>query len=207
MLSKLRLTNFRAFKDFTIHFKGSAYLVGPNNAGKTTVLTSIRIASALLRLAYQRKADLRVYDEGVLVFAYPINLSDYPALMESIHHEFTDEESRLELSWNNGSRLIAVWPASDENEPFFYLRLKGKEVKQPQSINKVREHFKQLGIVPVLTPLEHNEILLTDKYVQNNISSRLSSRHFRNQLRLLGQNNEFDALLDFIREWLPDFTL
>ena len=33
MLKQLKLTNFKAFEQFTMILQGDAFLVGPNNAG------------------------------------------------------------------------------------------------------------------------------------------------------------------------------
>ena len=207
MLHSLKLVNFRAFKNFTINLKDGAYLVGPNNAGKTTILTAIRIADILLRVALQRKPSVREQDNGVWVQAYPITLTEFPALLESIHHEFLEEQARLEITWANGSKLIAVWPRpQDEIDPFFYLRLPSK-IKSQITIPKIRQYFEQFGVVPILAPIEHTEPILTDTYVKASMPTRLSSRHFRNQMRLLVENDEYDEFETFLEDWAPELTL
>jgi hypothetical protein len=80
--------------------------------------------------------------------------------------------------WDSGTRLVAVWPdLGDEQTPFFYLE------KQPgmqvRSVTAARGTFADLGIIPILGPVEQTEQLLNDEYVKRNISGRLSSRHFR----------------------------
>lgn len=42
-LEKLRIQNFRSFKDETIHFDSYTCLVGPNGCGKSTVLTALNV--------------------------------------------------------------------------------------------------------------------------------------------------------------------
>jgi hypothetical protein len=209
VLKQLRLVNFRTFKDFTVSFGDGAYLVGPNNAGKSTLLTAIRTADVLLRHAYRRKPELSETDQGVSVPAYPVSLRDFPALRDSLRHEFGSAESRLELQWKDGARLIAVWPAEEddddyEKDAFFYLNAAGGfPVRTPVQAKKT---FPPLGIVPILGPTEHSERLLADEYVRQSVSTRLSSRHFRNQLRLMQDANMLGDFLEWSRPWLGDLT-
>ena len=78
MLKQLRLSNFRSFVDFTLNFGEGAFLVGPNNAGKSTILTSIRVADTLIRYAYRRNPDFGAMDRDARVTAYPIALRESP---------------------------------------------------------------------------------------------------------------------------------
>lgn len=105
MLKQLHLVNFRAFKDFTLSFGNGAYLVGPNNAGKSTLLTALRTADVLLRYAYRRKPEASAMDKGLSVVCYPVILRDFPALQDSLRFEFGSAETRLELEWRSGARL------------------------------------------------------------------------------------------------------
>ncbi len=86
MLAKLRLVNFRSFRDFTITFGDGAYLVGPNNAGKSTILTALRTADVLIRYAYRRKPTLQCVHNGRHFIGYLLILNDFPALEESVRH-------------------------------------------------------------------------------------------------------------------------
>lgn len=207
MLKSLRLVKFRTFEDFTVSFGEGAYLVGPNNAGKSTILTALRTADALLRHSYRRKPDINATDEGVSVSAFPVNLREFPALRDSLRHEFGVAESRLELQWKDGARLVAVWPvedSDDEREAFFYLNAPGGfPVRSPA---KAKEAFPPLGIVPILGPTEHTEKLLADEYVRQSMSSRLSSRHFRNQLRLMHESEKLEEFLAWARPWLGELS-
>ena len=205
MLKQLHLTNFRSFADFTVNFSGGAYLVGPNNAGKSTLLTALRVADSLLRYAYRRKTDRSATDRGIRVFAYPINLREFPALRDSLRFEFGSAETRLELQWKDGARLIAVWSEADSDgadEAFFYLTDSASiAVTTPARAQAV---FPPLGIVPILGPTEHTEKLLSDDYVRQNIPGRLSSRHFRNQLRLMNESNELAEFFEWAVPWLEE---
>lgn len=203
MLKQLRLKNFRAFRDFSLSFKEGAYLVGPNNAGKSTLLTAIRTADALMRYAHRRSADLQRDHDGRNVRAYPVSLNDFPALRDSLRHEFGSEEAVLQLTWTSGARLTAVWPDEGvEIPPFFYLEK--QEGMQIWSASDARTYFPLLGVIPILSPVEHTELVLQDAYVRQNITGRLTSRHFRNHLRALRNAGQLDEWVEWATPWLPD---
>jgi hypothetical protein len=209
VLKELHLKNFRSFVDFTVNFGNGAYLVGPNNAGKSTLLTAIRVADTLVRYAHRRKADKFVTDLGLRSIGYPIGLREFPALRDSLRFEFGSAETRLELSWKSGAKLTAVWPeeTSDDdggNDGFFYLTAPDKSILKTPS--QAKSIFPQLGLVPLLTPTEHTEKLLADEYVKQNISGRLSSRHFRNQLRVLKEADALRPFLEWAEPWLDGIT-
>jgi len=207
VLAKLRLINFRAFQDFTISFGDGAYLVGPNNAGKSTILTALRTADALLRYAYARKPDRTAFHNGSNWPAYPVNLREFPSLKDSLRHEFGSAEARLELTWKDGAKLTAVWPEEieDDADPFFFLERKpGFGVT---TVKHAREFFPPLGVVPILNPIEHTETLLEVKYVRQHVAGRLSSRHFRNQLRMLGGDGALEGFLAWSEEWLGEVSI
>jgi hypothetical protein len=68
-----------------------------------------------------------------------------------------------------------------------------------------------MGIVPVLSPVDQNEALLTPKYIRENLDVRLASRHLRNQLWLLRDSTDpdedFDSFVAFARPWLSELRL
>jgi hypothetical protein len=207
MLRQLRLKNFRSFRNFTIWFGDGAYPVGPNNAGKSTILTALRTADVLLRYAQQRNPMLSGVHNDRHYVAYPISLRDFPALLESVRYDFRGEEASFQLTWTSDARLTAVWPrvgSTGDEEPFFYIEK--KPGVQVHTVTAARATFAALGVIPLLGPVEHTEYLLDDVYVRNNIRGRLSSRHFRNQLRLMRENGTYEDFVDFARPWLDNLT-
>jgi hypothetical protein len=207
VLRSLRLVGFRGFSNFRVEFGSGAYLVGPNNAGKSTILTALRLADVLLRQAQRRKPSIGIRHMGRSLPAYPIGLSDFPALTESIRYEFHNDEATLELDWKSGTRMVAVWPPEEDDEvpdAYFYLEVaKGFPVRDLAQARSI----PSLGVIPVLTPIDHTERLLNDEYVRRNVTGRLSSRHFRNQLRLMQQAGTLDAFLNYADPWLNGMTL
>ena len=208
-LRQLRLIRFRSFADFSITFREGALLVGPNNAGKSTVLTALRLADFLVRYAHRRTPSGSIVDRDIRVMTYPIQLRDFPALRDSVRYEFGDAEARLELVWKSGVKLTVVWPeetaTGEGSDPYFYLLLAGDIPVRTTA--QARANFPTMGLVPVLTPVDNHERLLDETYVRQNISGRLSSRHFRNQLRLLQSEGQLDGFLEWALPWMGDLTM
>jgi predicted ATP-dependent endonuclease of OLD family len=71
MLSQIQLERFRGFSRYSATFGHVTYLVGPNNAGKSTILTALRMVDAQLRTAFARKPTLYVEHDDVGRHAYP----------------------------------------------------------------------------------------------------------------------------------------
>ncbi|MFI9149751.1 ATP-dependent nuclease [Streptomyces sp. NPDC053367] len=205
----MRLKNFKAFESFYISFRDSSLLVGPNSAGKSTILTALRLAEACLRLAKRVRPSTSNPHRGSYYLSYPVPTRDFAALSESIRHNFRDHETSMELVWKNGSRMRAVWPErlpfEDEPTPFFYLL--DPAGNSPRAIAPVKANFSTIGVVPTLSPLEHEEPILEVETVKKNLNTRLSSRHFRNQLRMLDNSGEWDDFMRFASPWLAGITL
>ncbi|WP_405544829.1 AAA family ATPase [Streptomyces goshikiensis] len=203
MIKQIKLRNFKAFENFTITLNESSLLVGPNSAGKSTVLSALKFAEACLKSAKRNKPSLSRQHGSSWVQGYPIPVKDFELLNESVRHEFrVNTETSLELSWKNGSKLRAVWPNSEDegdDSPYFYLTSETGTV--PRSPKQVRDEYSPIGIIPALTPLEYVEEILTADYVKKNQASRLSSRHFRNQLRFL-TGDDWANFLDFAEPWM-----
>ena len=205
----MRLRNFKGFESFDVSFHARSYLVGPNSAGKSTVLAALRVAETCLRVARRRKSTLRYSHRNVWVSAYPVPTREFEALNESVRFNFRANETLLELVWVNGFKLRAIWPKPESSEddaaPYFYLI--NKAGQNPRTTKEVRDGFSTIGIIPTLSPLEHEEIVRDDEYVRRISTGRLSSRHFRNQLRLLDESGDWGSFLDFINPWLGDLII
>lgn len=207
VIQRVSLHNFKTFERFTLDLRGDAYLAGPNNAGKSTLIAAIRLAAALLRIATRRNPTDTFNDQSQQVLGY--FLPERPGGFDeaNLRHEFRDVETRLNVRFQGGGTVTAVWPIEGSSDPFFYLQLGRASVN---NVRQARDAFPEVGIVPVLSPVEDQEELLTPKYVRENLDGRLASRHFRNQLVLLEDENEDDdleAFLTFATPWLPEVKI
>jgi energy-coupling factor transporter ATP-binding protein EcfA2 len=201
VLKQITFKDYKGFADFRISFGEQAFLVGPNNAGKTTIIAALRLCASLLSHAKRLRPQTPRDDNGRWVHAYNFTGSPLGFVDENVRHEFRDVEPWLELVFKNGARIKAIWPLDDT--PFFYLETApGVHPRRP---TEVREAFSTIGVVPILSPIEHDEVALTADHVRESMTSRLVSRHFRNQVYLLEreQHQQFEA---YVLEWTPEIS-
>ena len=215
MITSVELANFKAFEKLTAEFHGTTYIVGPNNAGKSTVLNALRSCAAMIRHAARNRAKKERTVGGVAIDVYEFAGDDFVSPHENLRHEFRNNDTELRVLFSTGNHLRALWPRSpkhvDDLRGYFYLL--GQHGYQPAGRKDVLQAYPLMGVVPQLSPLDQNEILLEPAYVRKNLDSRLASRHFRNQLYLLDRHSnedgvsEFKRFLEFVREWTPEIAL
>ncbi len=216
MIERLELQSFKAFSRFTVTFGEQAFLVGPNSAGKSTVIAALRTAGQMLRYAQRRQVDYDGNDGGRVVPAYSFSGGQFQLVEENLRHEFRDSETRLSVRYKGGSELTAVWPpgteADDEAENFFYLKT-GEGVLVRRAV-QARNYFPSVTVLPLLAPVDHQEKVLDDAYVWDTRNTRLASRHFRNLLRVMGErhgesedSSELEDFLAWAQPWTPDFVI
>lgn len=89
--NRVRFKRFKAFEDFTLDIRKLSILVGPNNAGKSTVLSAFRILSAGLKRAKNRNA---IFVPGLLgeSLGYQVDLTAISIAEENIFYNYDDSE-------------------------------------------------------------------------------------------------------------------
>src|SRR3954452_8732514 len=74
--TRVEFTRFKAFKRFSLSLRHFNILVGPNNAGKSTILAAFRILAAGMRRAYSRNPEvIRGPTDMGMTHGYRIDLS------------------------------------------------------------------------------------------------------------------------------------
>ena len=210
MIKSLQLDNFKAFEKFRITFKGDAYLVGPNNAGKSTIIAALRSIANMVRIATREKPAQSFQVDGFQQTGYWFTSNQVGLVDENLQHEFHQVETRLKATFDSGAVLEAVWPVEDDGGFFFLLSQEGVNLMR---LGQIREVLPSMGTVPVLTPLDHSEELLSEPHVRANLDGRLASRHFRNQLHLLAEQpgavrrTELEEFKEFAEPWISEMDL
>lgn len=209
VLKRVELENFKAFERLSATFGQSTFVVGPNNAGKSTLLSALRLASGLLRQASRVRPDRTGRFKSNQYLGYGFDAERLGLVEENLRHEFRDVETSIHLVFDGGAHLRAIWPAGlDEDDepasPFFFVEVDNHP--QPRTPTAVRAAFPTLGVVPMLAPIERTEALLDPKTVKRDLGGRLSSRHFRNELHLL-PSDEFDGYRQLAGRRTPEIEL
>ena len=138
-IQQLDLWNFKAFERFTMNLGASAFLVGPNNAGKSTLIAAARVAAGMLEQASRRRPTGYRTHDARRASTHSLRADQYGLVTENLRHQFRSGESAVSIRTDTDLILTGVWPAEDDPYPnaFFYLRRSDdRPVLQP---SKVRE--------------------------------------------------------------------
>src|SRR5437870_694027 len=146
---------FKAFERFVLHLRHFNILVGPNNAGKSTILAAFRILAAAMRRALARKAEVVDGPHGETQ-GHHVDLSAISIAEENIFYNYDDSHAawvRFRLS-NENNLLLYFCPGSRR------CNLIAESSKRCETPATFRSQFNcPIGFVPILGPVEQHEQL------------------------------------------------
>ena len=180
-MAKLRITSvsfkhYKAFARFQIALHEFNVLVGPNNAGKSTLIGAFRILAEGLRRARSRKA-VPLQIDNLSTWGHHLNLSELSVASENIFHNYDDSvpaEIRFRLS--NGNHLRLHFP---EREICYLIPESPKKVALTPAAFKT-DFDVDVGFVPILGPVEQREPLYQEQAARQALLTNRASRNFRN---------------------------
>jgi energy-coupling factor transporter ATP-binding protein EcfA2 len=167
---------FKAFKSFKLHLRHFNILVGPNNAGKSTILAAFRILAAGVRQARAKRPTL-IHGPNGPTLGYNIDLSTLSVAEENIFHNYDDDQSAI-VSFNlsDKSNLTLYFP--EIGVGYLIVDSISGKISRPAEF---RSSFDcQIGFVPILGPVEHNERLYESEAARLALYSYQAARNFRN---------------------------
>lgn len=180
MLKNLKLENYRCFDSHQIEFKEIAVIVGKNNAGKSTIIEALRLVSIVStrQLNYQNPPgwlDLKPGYKGVSP-----SLSGLGFSMNNIFHKYQNAPAKITAIFQNKSSIEIY--IGEEGEVFALIfDSKGKVIITKQAAKGAE--IPEINILPQISALAREENVLGYDYVKANLSTHLSSLHFRNQIK------------------------
>jgi len=181
MLESIHFKNYRCFADHELPLNKETIVVGMNNAGKSTIVEGLRLLAIITQrhknLPFRKVPDwidLPLSHRGVGVSLSGLNIS-----WENIFHRYQDPPGKIFASFSNGYKLtVHVEP---EKKTHAVIQKSNNHVIGNKGQAKAAK-LPQLSVFPQISPLQKEENILATDYVKANISSHLSSNHFRNQL-------------------------
>ena len=167
---------FKAFRSFTLRLRHFNILVGPNNAGKSTILAAFRILAAAMRKASARNPNMIRGPRGN-VFGYVIELDAISVAEENIFYNYDDSEAAtVSFKLSNGNELLLYFP--EQGACSLIPEAQGKPIRTTSSF---RSHFNcSIGFVPILGPVEHHELLFEKEAARLALFNYRAARNFRN---------------------------
>ena len=192
---------FKAFERFALHLRHFNILVGPNNAGKSTILAAFRVLAAALRKAWARKPEVIRGPMGD-TFGYVIDLSGVSVAEENIFYNYDDSEpASVRFKLSNGNELMLYFPERDAC--YLIAAVDGPIPKTPSTF---RKHFNcPVGFVPILGPVDHNEVLYKEEAARLALFNYTAARNFRNIWHHYPER--FDEFRKILKETWPGMDI
>ncbi|WP_292548391.1 AAA family ATPase [Mesorhizobium sp.] len=175
--TRVEFNHFKAFEKFTLNLRNFNILVGPNNAGKSTILAAFRILASALRKATSRKAEVVSGPQGS-VYGYIVDLAAISIAEENIFYNYDDSQpASIKFSLSNKNEILLFFPEAGS----CHLIATNNNGKTPHSPKEFTRHFNcPIGFVPILGPVDHNEILYEKEAARLALFNYRSARNFRN---------------------------
>ena len=199
-LTSIEFRNYKALKYYSIRLQDMNILVGPNNCGKSTIVSALRVLAAGLRKARSRNPE-RVRVGNMVQYGYSIDVGQLPISTENVHTDYAEIDSTIVFRLSNGNRLQLTFPQG--GGCCLVPELERGMVRSPTTF-KAQFPFT-VAVVPVLGPLEHDEPLVESATVQRNLQTHLASRHFRNYWYYYP--DDFDKFSDLLSRTWPGMEI
>lgn len=174
--TRVEFIRFKAFERFRVDLKSFNVLVGPNNAGKSTIIAAFRILSEAIRRASSRKAEV-VQGPNSQQFGHRVSLKSAFVAEENLFFDYkSDESASIVFHLESGNSLTLFFP---EDETCFLLPdAQGKNCSTPSAFKK---NFRcRISFAPVLSPVDHQEQLFEREAARLALLNYQASRNFRN---------------------------
>lgn len=194
MLTSLHLRNFRCYQDHRLSFHTHSVVVGRNNAGKSTLVEALLLLSSAVNrrgrqfVAPPASLGLSRFFLGISFPFQPLNLN-----LRTIFYRYGDPPAEI-IARFSGGIVVTIYVGRERSG--FCTIATGTDRITTSAAFKLLE-ISELFIQPQLGPLRVEEKLLTRETVDQGAGTRLSSLHFRNQMRLMPERfHHFKALAE-----------
>ncbi len=178
-ITSIRFSNFKSLRNFVVSLQDMNVLVGPNNSGKSTIISALRILEVALRRAKSKNAEVVRLPGGQHGRGHHLSLSQLSVSLENVATDYNSEDSRIEFRLSNRNKLHLYFP-SDGGCTLFW-ETDGAAVTTAGRFSAAFPISVQ--VVPVLGPLEHREAYVVEDTVRESLGTHRASRHFRNYWR------------------------
>ncbi len=187
VLSRLLIENFRKFDRYSVEFGRRNLVVGPNNAGKSTVIEALRLVS----IAVNRAGNLTIEHPPDWLTGRHAAHGAFPSLRgldfdlgKETFHQYADPPATITAEFDSGNQVVVhIGPGGE-----IFATTRDSDGSAIQSKRHARQlDPERIGIQPQVGPIARFERPLADRYVRGALDSSLAPNHFRNQLRLLDE--------------------
>src|SRR5690349_11040355 len=145
---RVEFSRFKAFRHFTLNLRNFNILVGPNNSGKSTILTAFRILASAMRRANAKRSEFLRGPRG-RVRGYVVDLRAISVAEENIFFNYDESEpASVTFTLSNQNRLQLYFP--ERGSCYLIPDAQGRDIVTPTGF---RAQFNcPIGFVPILGP-------------------------------------------------------
>lgn len=192
-IASVKFRNFKALRDYSVSLQRMNVLVGPNNCGKSTILSAFRVLEQALRRAGSRNPSPVRTHTGNMAIGHTLPESTIPISLENVHSDYADSDSLIEFRYPRGNKICLLFRAEGGVTMYWETRH-----RTPTTANAFRKAFPdRVQTIPVLGPVEQEEPIVADDTVRRAAGTPRASRHFRNYWRKNPKGfDEFQRLLE-----------
>ncbi len=174
--TKVTFKRFKAFETFSLHLRHFNILVGPNNAGKSTILTAFRILASALRRASTRTSEVIPGPLGPAL-GYNIDIKETSVAEENIFYNYdASTPASVTFTLSSGNELRLHFP--EPGTCYLIADAQGRPTRTPSAFR--RQFNCPIGFVPILGPVEHHEQLYEKEAARLALFNYGAARNFRN---------------------------
>lgn len=201
-ITSIKYSNYKSFRQFSVALTDFNILVGPNNAGKSTVIGSLKILAESIRKAKSRKPTLIQDPNDNQILGYEIDLSQVPVATENVFHNYDDSEPAvIRFRLSDGAYLQIYF--TSKNNCFFNYESDKRIIRSPKEFNEFVNI--EIGYVPILGPVDHTERLYQKEAARLALLTHTASRNFRNIW--YHYNEDFEKFRELIRTTWPGLDI
>jgi energy-coupling factor transporter ATP-binding protein EcfA2 len=174
-LRRVVFKKYKALDQFRIDIRRMNVLVGPNNSGKSTILSAFRVLAAGLSKARRRNPEM-INTFGGTVRGYKLSSSELPIAAANVHTDLKDTNTSIEFEFQNKSSLVLEFPSDGG------CTLHASNCNQvPTSTAMFKRAFPfVVDHVPTLGPLDEEERAVESATVRRGLNTHRAAGHFRN---------------------------
>lgn len=188
VLSSLELKNFKCFQKHIVRFNNTSFLVGANNAGKSTIIEALRLIGILQsRFKYLNyeypPSELDKVTQGLKCVKFSLDNLEIPS--KALFYRYKSSPTNpVEIigNFDNGTKLKIF--LVEKHEVLSAYGIPYANGNNP--IQNKREAFQSkipsIAVLPQLTQLAINEKDLKGRTIRKALETNLSSSHFRNEV-------------------------
>ncbi len=169
-------------------------MVGKNNAGKSSIVEALRIVGAVVNrrgatfVTAPGWLGLPRFQQGIAPGISHLGLN-----LSAVFHRYGNPPATIAATFEGGA-VITVYVGREET---VFATVQDKSNWITTGPKFLGLNLPPINVLPQIGPLLTEEYRITDERVTAYLTSRLSSRHFRNQiLRMGAEFNQFKQLAE-----------